>query len=116
MRTQLLFDDIDATLTATSSVIDFNKEQRGEWLLSCRASGINKKPRIIIEYSIDNAGVRFDQIIDPDTGDAFFEFDSNGELAVRDTAFQGSRFRIRLDPNGETAGTILADFGFKTFP
>ena len=67
-------------------------------------------------FSIDNALERFDAVINTKTCLPFFEFDDEDKLAVRDTALQGSSFRVRLEPNGNTTGTVLIDLGYKTFP
>lgn len=114
MKTLKLFENIDATQDMDSASLDV--EKRMEWMLSCRAVGTDLVERIIIEYSVDPAGQIWDALINPATCTKYFLFDENGELAVKDDRLQGKFFRIRLDSNGNTGGTVSATLGYNDYP
>lgn len=112
MRTKDLFEDIDAGVAKTSDTVDF--QQRAEWVLVITSSGLDGVPRIIIEFSIDDT-TWFPIVNETKKAEPFFEIDDPLVTILYDT-LQASSFRIRLDPNGNTAGLLSADFGYKTFP
>lgn len=114
MRTQVIFDNVDASQNLTSSALNF--EQRSGFLAQFEASGLDGEPRIILEYSIDNAGVRYDPMINPKTEEAFFTFNAEGKLAIMDDRIPAKFIRWRIEANGNTSGTILGDIGYKTYP
>lgn len=111
MRTIELLSGVDASVNQTSSAVDF--QQRSEWHLQIVKSGTNGNPNLFIEFSLDNSV--WTPVLNPEN--LLFVFPINDSpYAVRDTVLQGQFFRIRLEPNGTTTGTITANFGFKTYP
>lgn len=115
MKTQLLFDNVAANQAQTSSEVPF--EQRSEWMLYVSKSGTDGNPNLIIEYSVDNNPGAGDwaAVINPETLTTLFPLDDS-PIAIIDDRLQGKYFRIRLEPNGTTTGTVKADLGFKTYP
>ncbi len=114
MRTELFFDDVDATTEQSSSNISF--EKRAGYLVDFRSTGTNGEVRIVIEYSIDNTGVRFNAVQDPETRLPYFTMDSEGKLSIMDDRIPSKFIRFRLDPNDNTTGTVSGDLGYKTYP
>lgn len=113
MRTIVLFDNINANAPQTSDVISF--EQRGEWMLQISNTGLNGIPKLIIEYSIDNGASIWTPIENNFLGEFFFYIDDD-YIAIINDRIQGKFFRVRLETNGNTAGTVKVDFGYKTYP
>ncbi len=113
MRTILLFDNISASAPATSEVISF--EQRGEWMLQISKTGTDGNPKLIVEYSIDNDALIWTPIKDPNTDFYYFLIDDS-PIGIIDDRLPGKFFRVRLEANGNTTGTIKVDLGYKTYP
>ena len=113
MRTILLFDDVDATSSQTSDVIKF--EQRAGWLLQITKSGTDGTPRIVVEYSIDNAQNVWTPLEDCKNSVFFFGIDDS-PFGIMDDRLPAKFFRIRLEANDNTTGTLTADLGYKTYP
>lgn len=113
MRTEVLLNAVDASANQTSNTINF--EQRAEWLLQLSKSGTDGTPNLIIEFTIDNAAGVWTPLQNPETLLYVFPLDDS-PLAVRDDRLQGKFFRIRIEPNDNTTGTVTADLGYKTYP
>ena len=111
MRTNLLFDNVSAASNQTSSVINF--EQRAEWSLEITTSGLDGVPKVIVELS--NSGTDFFPLEDCKIAQFFFLIDDS-PFGIKDDRIMGKFFRIRLEPNGNTTGTLKALLGFKTYP
>lgn len=111
MRTIVLLNDVDAGVAVTSQHIDFEQDSR--WLLQITSTGLNGTPRIVIEESIDNAELVWTPLFNPKNSLFFFEIDDS-PIGVKDSYLMGKFFRVRLEPNGNTTGTIKADLGYKT--
>lgn len=111
MRTKTLFNNINAFEAATSDILNFD-EQDARFLIQILGTNLVGTPRIIVEESIDQTMWS----IMEDTTTWFQYFDVGMLLTIKDNYFMGKYFRIRLDPNSCTAGTIKALIGYKTKP
>lgn len=111
MRTLLLFDNVDATINQTSTVIDFG-EQDARFLIQVTKTNCNKNPRIIVEESIDQSV--WTAMEDTETWRPYTDITET--LSIKDNYFMGKYFRIRLEPNTNTTGTVWAKIGYKTKP
>jgi hypothetical protein len=111
MRTKILFDNVSASVAHTSEHINF--EQRAEWMLQVHKNGTNGNPKIIVEYSVDNDELIWNAIENPKTCDYFFLVDEDS-IGIKSNHVQGKFLRVRLDPNGTTAGSVKVDLGYKT--
>ncbi len=117
MRTKLLFDDVDGSVTQVSEVVHI--DQRVQWELIIDKIGTDGNPFIYLEQAF-NGGGRI-----PEPTDWYIignKCDNTGAFLIDDTPFsieksslKGNWFRIRLEPNDNTTGTVKALFGYKTF-
>lgn len=119
MRTQLLFDDVDASVTQTSGFVDdiFNDgqlNQRGEFMIQVTRAGLDGTPRLFLEWSIDNNASVWSTIQNPETDEDYFELDD--DIGIIDDRIMAKWFRLRLEPNDNTTGTVRADIGYNTYP
>lgn len=113
MRTHTFFDDVDATVSQTSAAFEVPCGQDMRFLLEITKAGTDGDPKLFIEQRIDEAGVWL-TIDDEDTlEDGFFLLDAS-PLSVKDSYFMGAWMRLRLDPNGNTTGTVKVRMGYKT--
>lgn len=111
MRTQLLFDNVSASINSTSAVLDFG-EQDARFIVQATKSGANGSPKIIIEESIDQTV--WTAMEDTETWNPYTELIDT--LSIKDNYFMGKYFRVRIEPNGTTTGTVWAKIGYKTKP
>jgi hypothetical protein len=119
MRTQIVFDNVDAS-SATTVSIPFTSPleklnentQDVRFLLQCSKSGTDGNPRIIIEESIDNN--IWTALEDTETWNPYTELED--VLGIKDNYFMAKYMRIRLEPNGTTTGTVYGIIGYKTKP
>ena len=118
MRTEILFSNIDASQPATSGTVHI--DQRVQWHLTVEKTGTDGDPNVFIEQAF-NGGGQLPQPSDwyplPNVCEA------GGGFAIDDTivgieknSLKGNWFRIRVEPNGTTTGTLDALFAYKTFP
>lgn len=116
MRTFLVFDNIDATVSQSVEVPlnspDEKNPQDLRFLLQCSKLGTDGNPRIIIEESIDKT--IWTALEDTETWNPYTELVDT--LGIKDNYFMGKYMRIRLEPNGNTTGTVWAKIGYKTKP
>lgn len=111
MRTELLFDNVDASVNQPSNVyyIESGKDMR--WLLMMKSTGLNGTPKIYIEET-PNGSDWIPLMNYADNLDHWLLDDSL--ITVRDSYFMGKAFRLRLEANGNSAGTIYADLIVKS--
>ena len=114
MRTIVLLDNVSAAGPATSESVNF--EQRAEWMLQITSTGLDGTPRLIIEWSIDNTQVVWSPIENVDVAGTYFFPIDDDEISIIDDRCMGKFYRVRLEANGNTTGTVKADLGYKTYP
>lgn len=111
MRTHTFFDNIDATVNQTSSeyVIDCGQDMR--WMLEIVKNGTNGNPKLFIEALVFNQWMNLEDI-DGSKKDFFLINDS--PFGIQDSYFMTKSMRLRLEPNGNTAGTMTIKMAVKT--
>ena len=111
MRTEILFNNADASVNQSSIayVIDCGQDMR--WLLTMKSTGLDGIPKIFIEETPN--GVDWIPLNNHSDGLDHWLLDDN-LITVRDSYFMGKAFRLRLEANGNTTGTIYADLVVKT--
>lgn len=112
MRTEILLNNVDASVQQIGSYeIDCGQDMR--WLLMIKKSGTDGNPRAYIEESSNGSDwVALDNFEDTDILDYFPLVDTLTN--IRDSYFMGKSFRIRIEPNDNTTGTVYAELVVKT--
>ena len=118
MRTQLLFDDVDASSIQTSSSVSMDK--RTNWDLIVTTSGTNGAPRLILEVAYTGGKclpLPTDWFAVENTKDCTFVFDIDTTPTIIKKKEQTANWlRVRLEPNGVTTGTLKAFLAIKDYP
>ena len=111
MRTEVLFNNVNASLNqaSTTYVVDCGQDMR--WLLTMKSTGLDGTPKVFIEESPN--GVDWIPLNNHSDNLNYWLLDDN-LITVRDSYFMGKAFRLRLEANGNTTGTIYADLIVKT--
>jgi hypothetical protein len=119
MRTQIIFNNVDAATPLTVDVVLTSPLEKANentqdvrFLLQCSKNATDGNPRIIIEESID--GALWTALEDTETWNNFSELVD--VLGIKDNYFMAKFMRIRLEPNGTTMGTVYGIIGYKTKP
>jgi hypothetical protein len=113
MRTHLFFNEVDASVSVTSDVLEFECGQDARFLLHIRGTGLNGTPRIVIEEANVLADNVWSPLEDTSTWGDYFELNQQ-LITVKDSYIMGRYLRIRIVANGNTTGTIWAKMGYKT--
>lgn len=111
MRTKVLFNNTNAFENQTSEVLDFD-EQDARFIIQATKTGADGNPRLIVEESIDQT--IWTALENTETWNNYT--DVNDTIAIKDNYFMAKFFRLRLEPNGTTTGTVFAKIGYKTKP
>ena len=112
MRTELLLDNADASITQIGEYeIECGQDMR--WVLAINSNGLDGIPKIYLEESADN--VNWVALNNNDESGIldYFPMDDN-LISIRDSYFMGKSIRIRVEPNGNTSGLITAKLVVKT--
>lgn len=113
MITKQLFDNVDASINQASTIhiIDCGQDMR--WLLTVKSAGLNGVPKLFVEETPN--GIDWIQLNNNDENGIFdyFLLDDN-LISIRDSYFMGKAFRVRIESNGNTTGTINATLVVKT--
>jgi hypothetical protein len=110
MRTEVLLDNVDASTQQIGSyTIDCGQDMR--WLLMVKSTGLDGVPQLFLEESTNN----IDWTALENYADGLNHWLVDDPLIhIRDSYFMGKSFRVRVEPNGNTTGTIYADLVVKT--
>lgn len=112
MRTELFFDDVDASSDITSSVFEPPCQQDMRFLIQVTGSGITGGvPKLYIEESVD--GTVWTSMINPSNCNTYFDV-TDLPVGIKDSYFMGHSMRLRLEANGATGGTIWAKMLYKS--
>lgn len=111
MRTHTFFNSVDASINQTSDVFRPDCGQDFRFLLQVTKSGTDGNPKLFIEESID--GTVWTCLTDTDELDDSFLLDQS-PIGIKDSYFMGDFMRLRIEPNGNTTGTVTAKMGYKT--
>ena len=116
MRTKILFDDIDASLAATSDDTQFDR--RFDFDLITTLDGTDGIPRIIIELAYTGGGclpAPTDWYILPNcNGNEYFNIDDS-PFTVHKSAVTANWIRVRIEPNTNTTGTATVILATKDY-
>jgi len=111
MRTHTFFDNVDATINQTSTpyVIECGQDMR--WLLEIVKTGTDGNPKLYIDVDVDGNYMSLEDI-DGSKKD-YFLIDQT-PYGIQDSYFMGKSMRLRLEPNGNTTGTMTINASIKT--
>ena len=101
----------DATIASISTVFIVPCNQDMRFIIQFVKTGTNGDPRIYLEESID--GTVWTSMVNPTNCESYFDINQSPQ-AIKDNYFMGYQMRLRLDPNGNTTGTLSAKMGYKT--
>jgi len=112
MRTEVLINNLDASVQQIGTYqVDCGQDMR--WLLMVKKSGTDGTPRAYIEESSNN--VDWVALENNSINDKLQYFPLDDVIThIRDSYFMGKSFRIRVEPNNNTTGTIYAELIVKT--
>ena len=112
MRTEILFNSIDASVSQTSTPYFIDCGQDMRWMLTVKSTGLNGIPRLFVEETPNGS----DWIpLNNNKQGKFNYFPLDDDLiSIRDSYFMGKAFRVRIETNGNTSGTIDATLVVKT--
>lgn len=105
------FDNVDATVNQTSSVFTVDCGQDMRFLIQFVKTSTNGDPRVYVEESVD--GIVWTSMLNPTSCVSYFDIYQTPQ-GIKDNYFMGFHMRLRLEPNGNTTGTISAKMGYKT--
>jgi len=105
------FDNVDATANQVSPIFDVPCFQDMRFLIQTEKAGTNGNPRIIVEESI--RGALWTPMENPKDCEEFFDIVKNLD-SIKDNYFMGFKMRLRLEPNGNSTGTLSAHMGYKS--
>ena len=113
MRTETLLNNADASATIVSTVYVVDCGQDMRWLLTVSSSGLDGTPKLFVEESPD--GLVWIPLNNYDCDGVFDYFPLDDNLVtVRDSYFMGKAFRVRIEPEDNTTGSIDATLIVKT--
>tara|TARA_R110000822_G_scaffold142148_4_gene280141 strand:- start:2603 stop:2962 length:360 start_codon:yes stop_codon:yes gene_type:complete len=119
MRSTTLLTNVDASVQQISA--DLNFDQRAAWKVYITSSGLDGTPQLFIEDNTSpgiNTAPTGDWTIvcNPcDTVTDSFPIDDT-VITIEKNDFKSNWFRVRIEPNGNTTGTINVTLSYKTFP
>jgi hypothetical protein len=102
MRTEILLNNVDAST-----------QQIGAYQIDC-GQGLDGIPQLFLEESSNN--IDWIAIDNNDCSEGvinYFPLD-DPLIHIRDSFFMGKSIRVRVEPNGNTTGTIYAELVVKT--
>ena len=118
MRNILLLDGVDASIQQISSNV--NLDRRTEWILLIDSIDLDGTPQLFIEQGFTKGECS------PNPTKWYVvanKCDSTGEILIDDSEiqvesnyFKGNWFRVRVEANGNTTGTITVQLSYKDFP
>jgi hypothetical protein len=109
-RTVTIFNNVDASVNQISQQFDFDF-QDARFLIQILGTGLDASPKIIIEESTD--GNLWTAMESTETWDDYFPA-GNQIMGIKDNYFMGQYMRLKIEPNGNTTGTIKAVMCYKT--
>jgi hypothetical protein len=113
MRTEVLLNNVDASIQQIGAYeVDCGQDMR--WLLMIKSTGLDGVPQIFIEESANN--VDWVALDNNDCAEGVLNYFPMDDplINIRDSYFMGKSFRIRVEPNGNTTGTVYASLIVKT--
>ena len=114
MRTEILFNDIDASADATSAVLDVPCAQDMRFIIQVFKTGVDANPIIEVWEGLSKTGT-WTPMQDNVTWEDEFIIDRDS-FPIKDSYFMGDQLRLEYKANGVTTGTIKVVIGYKTKP
>lgn len=111
MRVETLLDNVDASAQIISTPYKVDCGQDMRYLIQVTKDSTDGNPQLYLEESLDD--VVYTCIPNYEDTTQFFLLDAD-EIGLRDSYFMGKYIRLRIEPNGNTSGTISAKMGVKT--
>ena len=110
MRTEILLNNVDASVQQIGAYqIDCGQDMR--WLLMVKSESLDGTPKMFIEESSNNT----DWVGIANYADKLNHWLIDDPLIhIRDSYFMGKSIRVRIEPNGNTTGTVYAELVVKT--
>ena len=118
MRNVELFTNADASTQLISEPV--NLDQRAQWKLYVYSTGLDGTPQLFIEDNTSGSKCitptgTWTEICNPFEDYNYFEL-SDTTVTIEKKDFKANWFRIRIEPSGNTTGTIDVRLSYKTFP
>ena len=110
--TKLFFDNVDAGSAQTSDEFSVPCGQDMRWFIQVDSTGLDGTPQLFLEISTD--GTVWNKKFDPITCFNYWDLDNTDVVGIEDSYFVADRMRLRLEPNGNTTGTVWAKMNYKT--
>ena len=113
MRTEVLLNTVDASVQQIGAYqVDCGQDMR--WLLMVKSVGLDGTPQLFLEESSNNTDwIALDNNDCAEGVINYFPID-DPLIHIRDSYFMGKSFRVRIEPNDNTTGTIYAELVVKT--
>ena len=113
MRTEILFNSIDASVSQASTPYYIDCGQDMRWMLTVKSTGLDGIPSLFVEETPN--GSDWIPLNNNDEQGILDYFPLDDDLiSIRDSYFMGKGFRVRIETNGNTTGTIDATLTVKT--
>ena len=116
MRTPTILNNSDASIQIISEYINF--EQRASWKLFIESTGLDGIPKLFIQEASTKSDLipPIDWTIYKNNCSVDGSYNLNDILVtIEKNDFKSNWFRVLIEPNGNTTGTISARVSYKTF-
>ena len=118
MRKTILLDNVDASVQQISEAQ--NLEKRTDWKLFVTATGLDGTPHLYLEEIAEGGKCS----PAPTTGytlicntiDDLDYFPITEDLTIEKKDFKANWYRVRLEANDNTTGTVTVKLAFKDYP
>jgi hypothetical protein len=116
MRTPIILDNDNASVQLISDYINF--DQRAAWKLFIESVGLDGIPKLFIQEATTNSictlPTNWTTYKNNCSNDGSYDIDDL-LVTIEKNDFKSNWFRILIEPNGNTTGTISARVSYKTF-
>jgi len=117
MRNLTLLDNVNSGIQQISSAK--NLERHTEWVLRVSSVGLDGIPNLFIEEGFNGGKclpepTEFSVLPFKCDGTGTFEI-TESEINIRSKQFLANWFRIRVEPNGNTSGTMTVILSYKDY-
>jgi hypothetical protein len=117
MRNITFFENIDASSQQISNAT--NLERHTEWILRINSTGLDGVPNLFIEEGFNGGKclpepTEYSVVPFKCDGTGTFEI-TESEVKIRSKQFLANWYRVRIEPNGNTTGTITVILSYKDY-
>lgn len=119
MRNPIILDNVDASVQQIS--VSTNLEQRTDWKLFITSTGLDGTPHIYIEEIAEGGKCTpapttgYTIICNPFDNTDYFAIDDDS-ITIEKKDFKSNWFRVRIEPNDNTTGSITVKLAYKSYP